>query len=62
MGVEGPAHFFGEFFGGGFSDVVQQSRPAQPQIIGGLTNVIDHLKGVIKIVFMGLPFDFFNTF
>ena len=39
-------------FAAWFSDIMEQGGPPKPQVVGMLANIINHLQGMIEIVFM----------
>ena len=62
MAVEGPSCAVFPTFGLGLGDVVQQRRPAQPEVVAGLGHLVEHLHGVIEIVLVSLAVDHLNAF
>ena len=54
MPVKCPSMSLFKALGRGLSDVVQYRGPTQPEVVGMLRNIIDHLQGMIEIVFMPL--------
>jgi hypothetical protein len=52
VAVEGPALALFELFGGRLADVVQDGGPAQPEVVGMGTDIIEDLQGVVEIVLM----------
>ena len=52
MVVEGPPQTLVPTLGAGFADVVEQSCPAEPQIVGLTGYIVQHLKGVVEVVLM----------
>jgi len=50
MVMKRPSHGRGPPFAARFADVMEQSSPPQPQVIGMLGDIIDDLKRMIKII------------
>ena len=61
MPVEGPAMLRVEAFSGRLGDIVEDSRPPQPEFVGLDTEVVQDLKGMVNIVFMGFAVADFHT-
>ena len=62
MPVKRPTLFFVEALRWRFPNIVQQCRPAQPNIVCVRANIVNYFQRVIKIVFVGLPLDFLHLF
>ena len=54
VAVKGPALHGVKPLGARLGNVVQKSRPPEPQIAPGVGHVVQHAKGVFKVVFMAL--------
>ena len=50
MIVEGPADSCIPTFRLGFTHIVQQGCPAQPQVVGVHSHIIQHLEGVVEVI------------
>ncbi len=50
--MECPACSVVPVLGHGFGYVVEQGRPTEPEFIGGGSHVVEHLHGVVEVVFM----------
>src|SRR5436305_14201987 len=61
MSMECPAMAFLKTFGSRFCYIVQDSSPAKPKIVRSVSHIIQNLQGMIKIIFMSLPFNKFRT-
>src|SRR6185437_14924030 len=61
MAMEGPAMVLLEFFRGRLTDVVQNSGPAQPEIVRITADIIQHLQGMIKIILVSHAVDVFGS-
>ena len=48
-------------FGKGFAYIVEQGRPAEPEIICGGGNVVHHLQGMRKIILVSLSVHCLNS-
>ena len=61
VAVESPAGFGMVALGEGLRNVMQNGHPAQPQVVRHLCHVVEHLEGVVKIVFVPPAFHFFHA-
>lgn len=61
VAVEGPSVAFFKIFGGWFADIVEDSRPAQPEITGFEADVVEYLQGMVKIIFMAFAIHVFRA-
>lgn len=57
MVMEGPAQRVVPFLGDGFRDIMQQSRPAEPFIVGTLRHIVDHLQRMEEIILVSFTVD-----
>src|SRR6185436_11793774 len=61
MTMECPAMSRLKSFGQRLSNVVQDGCPSQPQILRSDRHIVEHLQGVVKIVFVRLVVDVFHA-
>ena len=38
-----------------FPHIVQQGSPAQPQVVGVLRHIVEHLEGMVEVILVGAP-------
>ena len=61
VAMKGPAGAFFKFLGGGFTDVMQQSGPAEPQIIRMLRYIVHYLESMVEVILMPFIIYIFRT-
>src|SRR5579872_6362289 len=61
VAVEGPAVIFFEFLCGRLADIVEDGGPAQPEIGSVPADVVEHLEGMVKVVFVAVAIDVFGA-
>ncbi len=52
MPMKGPSLSVDEFPGGRFGDIVEKSRPSEPEVLGMGSQLVEHLEGMGKVIFM----------
>ena len=52
--MEGPPVARVILLGRGLTNVVEQGRPAKPQVVGALGKVVEHLHSVLEVILMGV--------
>ena len=58
--VEGPSQFFVISLGLRLADVMEQCCPSEPFVVAMCRHVVDHLKGVVEVVFMAFALHDFH--
>src|SRR5450755_3246236 len=61
MAVKGPPMACFKFFCNRLPDIVQNGGPSQPEIVGMSRNIVEHLQGMVEIIFMTQSVDIFST-
>src|SRR5215471_4378459 len=59
MTMKCPAMALFKSLGGGFADIMQNCGPSKPEVLGVNGNIIQHLEGMVKIVFMAFAINIF---
>ena len=59
--MEGPSRPGFPTLSDGLGNIVQQGSPAQPQVIGLFTDIVEYFEGVIEVIFMCPPVTGFHS-
>src|SRR5690606_40668157 len=60
VSVKSPTRFLVKTLGRRFPDIVKQSRPSQPNIVGICADIVYHFERMVKIILMRMAFDFLD--
>ena len=61
MVVESPSRLGFPAFRSRFADVVEQGRPAQPQVVGHFGDVVHHFQGMVEIILVSASVAYFHS-
>ena len=62
VAMKGPARSWFPLFRRGLADVVEEGRPAEPEVVAHFSHVVEHLERMPEIVLVAAPFHRLHAF